>query len=126
MIGSIKRTLLVVHSADDPICRAEALPVAELARNPRIVTAITRHGGHMGFTAGISPLQHSWTDKLFVHYIRHLLKRDGTGPMATEPLAEPARPLAEGGAAADVAAGGRAAAAAGADGVPLFATNSRL
>ena len=54
-----------------------AMPLQEMARNPHLITAITRHGGHMGYTAGLSPLAHTWTDRLLVHYLRALHARDG-------------------------------------------------
>ena len=28
----------------------------------------------MGYTAGLSPLQHSWVDNILVHYVRHWMQ----------------------------------------------------
>lgn len=76
VLHRIKRTTLVVHAADDPICPVAAMPLDAMARNPHLITAITRHGGHMGYTAGLSPLAHTWTDRLLVHYLRALSGMD--------------------------------------------------
>ena len=70
VLPDIRRTTLIVHSADDPICPADAMPLQTMAANPHIITALTRHGGHMGYTAGISPLTHTWTDRLLVNFLR--------------------------------------------------------
>ena len=80
VLGAIRRATLIVHSEDDPICPVTAMPLAEMAANPSLVTAITRHGGHMGYTAGLSPLAHTWTDRLLVHFLRHFDRRGGRQP----------------------------------------------
>ena len=72
VLDKIRVRTLIVHSEDDPICPVSALPLERMAQNPNLVTAITKHGGHMGYTAGISPLAGTWTDRVLVHYLRHL------------------------------------------------------
>ena len=74
-LGAIRRPTLIVHSEDDPICPVSAMPLDVMAANPFLFTAVTRHGGHMGYTAGLSPLEHTWTDRLLVHFLRHLETR---------------------------------------------------
>ncbi len=108
VIDRIRKPLLVVHAADDPLCPLRGLPLAAMAANPHIITAITRHGGHMGTTAGVSPLRHTWSDRLFVHYVRHLLARGAASTDAGAPRSAASR--ADG--------GGKP--------LPIFATNSRL
>ena len=78
VISSVCRPTLIIHSEDDPICPLEAMPLAEMTANAHIITALTRHGGHMGYTAGLSPLTHTWTDRLLVHYLRHFDNRPST------------------------------------------------
>ena len=73
-VGAVRRPLLVVASDDDPIVPIASLPLDAMEANPHIVTAVTRHGGHMGYTAGLSPLQHSWVDNILVHYVRHWMQ----------------------------------------------------
>ncbi|EOD39965.1 hypothetical protein EMIHUDRAFT_223171 [Emiliania huxleyi CCMP1516] len=68
--------LLVVHARDDPVVPVWSLPLAAMASNPHIVTAITRHGGHIGYTAGATPLLGAWTDRVLVHYLRAILARE--------------------------------------------------
>ena len=74
VLNNVRRTALLVHAADDPVCPAHALPVHDIERNPHLLLAVTRHGGHMGYTAGLSPLQHTWTDRVLVHFLRHSLQ----------------------------------------------------
>ena len=91
--------LLVVHAEDDPVVPVASLPLQAMAANPHIVTALTRHGGHMGFTAGWSPLGHTWTDLILLQYLRHLLGSemegggDAYGPQHRAPA--PAPPVAQ-------------------------------
>ena len=72
VLDHIRVRTLIVHSEDDPICPVSALPLERMAENPHLLVAITKHGGHMGYTAGISPLTGTWTDRVLVHYLRHL------------------------------------------------------
>ena len=67
----------MVASEDDPIVPIASLPLDAMEANPLIVTAVTRHGGHMGYTAGLSPLRHSWVDRILVHYVRHWMQAGG-------------------------------------------------
>lgn len=90
LLPRVRRTTLVVHSADDPICPVTAMPLEEMARNPHLITAITRHGGHMGYTAGLSPLAHTWTDRLLVHFLRAHLQ-SGAAELAEREVEEEPR-----------------------------------
>lgn len=81
-VANITRPLLVVHARDDPVVPVASLPLKELAANPNIITAITRHGGHMGYTSGRTPFLGAWTDRVLLHYLRHIMERkrsDGHG-----------------------------------------------
>ena len=62
------------------------MPLEEMAANPHLITAITRHGGHMGYTSGISPLTHTWTDRLLVHYLRGLSSLDANATSTPTPV----------------------------------------
>ena len=76
VLGDIRRTTLIVHAEDDPICPVSAIPLAQIAANPHLLCAVTRHGGHMGYTGGgLSPLRETWNDRLFMHFLRHLTRR---------------------------------------------------
>mmetsp|Transcript_32874 Transcript_32874/g.106304 ORF Transcript_32874/g.106304 Transcript_32874/m.106304 type:complete len:112 (-) Transcript_32874:1223-1558(-) len=77
-VSNIARPVLVVHARDDPVVPVESLPLEQMAANPNIVTAITRHGGHMGYTAGRTPLLGAWTDRILLHYLRHIMSRGAT------------------------------------------------
>jgi len=99
LLSRIRRRTLIVHAEDDPICPVGAMPLDVMASNPAILTALTRHGGHMGYTAGLSPLTHTWTDRLLVHFLRHFERRrtthanaDGGATTVPPPVPTVARP----------------------------------
>ena len=99
VLPNIRRKTLMVHSADDPICPASAMPLDVIAHNPNLVAAITKHGGHMGYTAGVSPLAHTWTDRLLVHFLNHFrdseIQNEAVGGASMDTLASPAASGAE-------------------------------
>ena len=116
VLDRICRRTLIVHAADDPIVPAAAMPLAAMEANPHIVTAITRHGGHMGYTAGVTPLAHTWTDRLLVHFLNHV--RDS--PSASRGPSAPSSTTRTPSAAASSAATSAAS-------IPVFAVpSSRL
>ena len=88
LLSGVRRSTLIVHASDDPICPVKAMPLDTMIANPHLITAITRHGGHMGYTAGFSPLTHTWTDRVLVHYLRHLQARRGAGDAALASAAD--------------------------------------
>ncbi len=79
VVSSVRRPLLVLHSEDDPIVPLHTVPVECMSRNPLVVCAVTRHGGHIGYTAGISPLAHTWADRMLVHYLKHMEREGARG-----------------------------------------------
>jgi len=54
-LGDIRVPALLIHSMDDPIAVAEAIPREAIAGNPRLETAFTATGGHVGFVHGSGP-----------------------------------------------------------------------
>lgn len=54
-LGSIAIPTLLIHSLDDPIAVAEAIPHAAIAGNSCLTTAFTTTGGHVGFVQGPGP-----------------------------------------------------------------------
>ena len=100
-VGQVRTPLLVVASEDDPIVPLASLPLAEMEANPSIVTAVTRHGGHMGYTAGLSPLRHTWVDRILVHCLQHWLRQPADAASSDAPAAAgPAEAAAAGGGCA--------------------------
>ena len=66
----VRTPLLVLNTEDDPICS-----VANVTRNrrrmqslPRILTALTRYGGHCGFYEGRHG-EDSWSDRAIAEYL---------------------------------------------------------
>ena len=119
VLHRIARPTLIVHSEDDPICPVSAMPLGEMASNPHLLTAITRHGGHMGYTAGLSPLAHTWTDRLLVHFLKHFDRTREAGGSSPHTLPSSPATGKHGSHDAQVAAQGPPA-------VPIFAVPSRL
>ncbi|WP_441000927.1 YheT family hydrolase [Fodinibius sp. SL11] len=48
-VDEIKTDTLLVHSKEDPLCPAEAIPLAKINQNPNTDYIITEEGGHVGF-----------------------------------------------------------------------------
>lgn len=71
VIHRIKAPTLIVSAADDPFVPSEQFREDALAANPRITTAITRHGGHCGFYAEPAPgFDGYWAERLVVDFAR--------------------------------------------------------
>jgi len=54
-INNVKIPLLVLHSKDDPIAVSKSIPVETLAKNPNIIYAETKRGGHLCWFTGFKP-----------------------------------------------------------------------
>lgn len=48
-VENINKDTLLIHSKEDPLCPAEAIPLAKLNKNPFTDYIITKNGGHVGF-----------------------------------------------------------------------------
>ncbi|MGH7474894.1 MAG: hydrolase [Longimicrobiales bacterium] len=51
-IARIRVPTLIIHSLDDPFLPSDRIPRDAAAANPWVTTAITDHGGHVGFITG--------------------------------------------------------------------------
>jgi predicted alpha/beta-fold hydrolase len=54
-LGAIAIPTLLIHSLDDPIAIPESIPHRAIAANPKLSTAFTATGGHVGFVHGPGP-----------------------------------------------------------------------
>ncbi|MDE0081491.1 MAG: alpha/beta fold hydrolase [Gammaproteobacteria bacterium] len=75
VLGDVRVPTLLIHAADDPFLPADAVPVAAVERNPWLLGAFTRRGGHVGFIpAGAVPRrQPFWAETEAAHYLSRLL-----------------------------------------------------
>lgn len=69
----IATPLLCVHAEDDPIVSIADAPLREMIANPRIAIAVTRRGGHLGWTGGMLalPCAPTWSDVVAVRHLLH-------------------------------------------------------
>ena len=69
-IPAISAPTLVIHSRDDPVLPAAAIPEAEMQANPALTPVISNHGGHVGFVSGGVPLRpHFWAEDLIARWL---------------------------------------------------------
>ncbi|KAJ2802680.1 hypothetical protein H4R21_002326 [Coemansia helicoidea] len=54
-VASIRRPFLAINARNDPMAPAAGIPTAAFAANPHTAAALLRHGGHIGFYAGLPP-----------------------------------------------------------------------
>ncbi|VDD74561.1 unnamed protein product [Mesocestoides corti] len=62
-IDDIKVPVLCLNAADDPFVPFETLPLEAVKQSDNVVLAVTRHGGHIGFLAGLTPTRPSLLDR---------------------------------------------------------------
>ncbi len=62
--------VLVLNAEDDPVCSAENLRRhrESMQRLPRVLMALTRHGGHCGFFEGMTS-DSSWSDRAVAEFL---------------------------------------------------------
>lgn len=77
--AQVTTPLLVLNAEDDPVC---SVVNVERHRNamqelPRVLTALTRFGGHCGFFEGVSA-EKSWSDRAIAEFLA-AAHRDGSG-----------------------------------------------
>lgn len=51
-VQNVNVPTLVLHSQDDPIVPVDCVPVDECLANPKIITALTKRGGHVCYFMG--------------------------------------------------------------------------
>jgi predicted alpha/beta-fold hydrolase len=68
-LAGVRRPLLALAAADDPMVPAESLPREAAAANPRVVLEVTRAGGHVAFVGGLPFRPSYWADLRAVHFL---------------------------------------------------------
>ncbi|KAJ2778664.1 hypothetical protein GGI15_004111 [Coemansia interrupta] len=54
-VRHVRRPLLALNTADDPITPLEGVPLEDAERNPHVAVALCSHGGHLGLFTGLRP-----------------------------------------------------------------------
>lgn len=73
--SSIAVPLLSIGAEDDPIIDPATVPYSLAEKNPYLVFATTKHGGHLGFFEGLFRPRR-WVGKPIVEFLREVEKAD--------------------------------------------------
>jgi predicted alpha/beta-fold hydrolase len=69
-VKDIQIPVLAINAYDDPFVNPDVLD----HQNPKMILAVTNHGGHLGFLEGpFFPCRTNWTVKVVEQYIDHFL-----------------------------------------------------
>ncbi len=69
-LPGIRVPTLLLSAADDPYIPAESFPNRAAANSNYLLPLLTRHGGHQGFVAGVSPWEpHYWAEQIAVKFL---------------------------------------------------------
>lgn len=71
-LPGVRRPLLCLSAADDPMVPAEALPVRLAAANPAVRLVVTAHGGHTAFVDGLPVRPRFWGERTAADYLAEL------------------------------------------------------
>lgn len=68
-LGEVRRPLLLLTAADDPMIPSSAFPMAAARANPRVTPILTRHGGHVAFVGGSVRRPSFWAEATALDYL---------------------------------------------------------
>jgi len=71
-INNVKVPLLILHAKDDPIAVHKSIPIEDLRKNPNIIFAETKRGGHLCWFTGIRPKR--WYGKPTIEFLDKVLE----------------------------------------------------
>jgi len=71
-LPGVRRPLLALSAADDPMVPAETLPLALAAANPAVRLVVTAHGGHTAFVDGWPLRPGFWGERTAADYLSEL------------------------------------------------------
>ncbi len=73
-VAGVRRPLLLLSAADDPMVPSSSHPVAAARGNPAVTLTVTAHGGHTAFVDG-SPLRPGfWGERAAADYLAALVR----------------------------------------------------
>ncbi len=73
VVERVRVPTLVLHAMDDPFLPPESIPRTAIERNPWIVAALPRHGGHVGFVSGQPGMKWFWAESEAARYLEEVL-----------------------------------------------------
>ncbi len=73
-VPGVRRPLLLLSAADDPMVPAETLPRAAAAANPAVRLVVTGHGGHTAFVDGLPFRPGFWGERTASDYLAELVR----------------------------------------------------
>lgn len=73
-LPGVRRPLLALSAADDPMVPAEALPVRAAAANPAVRLVVTAQGGHTAFVDGWPVRPGFWAERTAADYLAGLVR----------------------------------------------------
>jgi predicted alpha/beta-fold hydrolase len=71
-LPGVRRPLLALAAADDPMVPAETLPRAQAAASPAVRLVVTAHGGHTAFVDGWPFRPGFWGERTAADYLAEL------------------------------------------------------
>jgi len=71
-LPGVRRPLLALSAADDPMVPGETLPVALAAANPAVRLVVAAHGGHTAFVDGLPLRPGFWAERTAADYLAEL------------------------------------------------------
>jgi predicted alpha/beta-fold hydrolase len=78
-IDGIRVPMLILSALDDPLIEGRQIPVTRLAANPNIVLALTKRGGHLGFSHSGFFSPRTWSDRVAIRFLQHFIARAQAG-----------------------------------------------
>jgi predicted alpha/beta-fold hydrolase len=73
-VEGVRRPLLAISAADDPMVPEESLPLAAARANPRVRLVVTRRGGHTAFVDGWPVAPGFWAERTAAAYLAELTR----------------------------------------------------
>jgi predicted alpha/beta-fold hydrolase len=73
-LAGVRRPLLALSAADDPMVPAETLPVALAAASPAVRLVVTAHGGHTAFVDGLPFRPGFWAERTAADHLAALAR----------------------------------------------------
>jgi len=73
-MDSIKTTMLLLHSDDDPVVSSAHVNWTKLKANKHVIVAHTHRGGHCAWHEGVMPFGDTWGDRVTCDFISAVLE----------------------------------------------------
>ncbi|KAJ2743025.1 hypothetical protein GGI20_004058 [Coemansia sp. BCRC 34301] len=71
-LKDIKIPTLLINALNDPICESSTIPYEQVAKNPHLLQACTKYGGHLAYFEGLRPKP--WLPKQLAQFIQAMVE----------------------------------------------------